>query len=324
MSQYLGDHTSCINHPKIQATTLCDRCARLICDDCRQTVIALELDFCSEHCISTHLALTGKRLEHGNISDISVRENTLVSNEDLVNGLRHPFVTGWKLWLHSLSDIIKRVALPFAGLALFGHLLLQDHNWGSNEAADITIWATGVIISVYAFFVINILISYLHIGHPIVDIYKVAIVRFLPTVATWVLSIMAAFVGILLFVIPGIIIGVRLFWADEFALVNRQNPFAAIKSSFELTRGFGGRIWVFQFLQGLIIYLVMLVAFVLLLLLAQLINLIAADLYSALMWVALSLLITLGYSFLHATEIAYFYGLRAEKSRSGSKGNKFT
>ena len=35
-------------------------------------------------------------------------------------------------------------------------------------------------------------------------------------------------VGFLLLIVPGIVLSVRLFWADEFALVHSASPLAAL------------------------------------------------------------------------------------------------
>ncbi len=245
------------------------------------------------------------------------RENDAVaSKENLSNGFRHPFATGAKLWLHSFLPLVKRVGLPFAGLVFVAALFLQGYDFDSNQTMSMPLLAATGLAVFYVIFVIDLLISYLHTGYLIDDIYKVAILRFLPTIATWFIAMIAVFMGTLLLVIPGIILGIRLFWADEFALVKGQTPVLAIKSSFELTRGFGGRIWGFQFLAGLLANVVFFTAIFLLIPVATLEGLIEAELYNALYLAVLALLFifTLGYSFLHASEIAYFYGLHAEKA----------
>ena len=179
---------------------------------------------------------------------------TITSKENLIDGFKHPFVIGAKLWSHSFLPIVKRIGLPFAGLVFVAVLFLPgyDFDFDSNQTAGMLLLAAAGLAIVYVIFVIDLLISHLHTGNSIDNIYQVAIQRFLPTAVTWLISIVAVFMGTLLLIIPGIILGLRLFWADEFALVNGQTPIAAIQSSFELTRGFGGRIWLFQFLEGLL------------------------------------------------------------------------
>lgn len=240
--------------------------------------------------------------------------DTITSKENLIDGFKHPFVTGAKLWSHSFLPLVKRIGLPIAGLVFVAVLFLQRYDFDSNPTAGMTLLAAAGLAIVYVIFVIDLLISHLHTGNSIDNIYHVATRRFLPTAVTWLIAIIAVFMGTLLLIIPGIILGLRLFWADEFALVNGQTPIAAIRSSFDLTRAFGGRIWLFQFLEGLLSYGVFLAAIFILIPVAELKSLIATDLFTALWAAVLFLLFTLGYSFLHASEVAYFYGLRAEKA----------
>ncbi len=240
--------------------------------------------------------------------------DTITSKENLIDGFKHPFVTGAKLWSHSFLPLVKRIGLPIAGLVFVAVLFLQRYDFDSNPTAGMTLLAAAGLAIVYVIFVIDLLISHLHTGNSIDNIYHVATRRFLPTAVTWLIAIIAVFMGTLLLIIPGIILGLRLFWADEFALVNGQTPIAAIRSSFDLTRAFGGRIWLFQFLEGLLSSGVFVAAIFILIPVAELKSLIATDLFTALWAAVLFLLFTLGYSFLHASEVAYFYGLRAEKA----------
>jgi hypothetical protein len=67
--------------------------------------------------------------------------------------------------------------------------------------------------------------------------------------------------GTLSLIVPGILIGVRLFWADEFALVHGYGPVSAIRESLDLTRGRAGQIFGFQFTLGFAEYLVLIPLF---------------------------------------------------------------
>jgi hypothetical protein len=71
--------------------------------------------------------------------------------------------------------------------------------------------------------------------------------RLLPWAATWLVYGVVVGVGSLL-ILPGMLAAIRLFWADEFALVHGVGPRAALRESLRLTRGLAGRIFGFQFL----------------------------------------------------------------------------
>jgi hypothetical protein len=119
-------------------------------------------------------------------------------------------------------------------------------------------------------------------------------------------------------VIYAIFLSLRLFWADEFALVHGSSPLRALKQSWRLTRNAARPIFSFQFILGVLAYPVILAAFLLFFLaglpLSALENLGAG-------WIADLAILTLGfmmlfltYAAMHAPELAYFYGVRAARS----------
>lgn len=51
------------------------------------------------------------------------------------------------------------------------------------------------------------------------------------------------FVGLLFFIIPGIILLVKLYLADYYLIDKKMSPIEAYKASFEATRGNTGKVW---------------------------------------------------------------------------------
>ena len=141
--------------------------------------------------------------------------------------------------------------------------------------------------------------------------------RFVPWVLTWIICFAAIVLGTLALLIPGIILGLRLFWADEFALIHRAGPIQALKESWKLTSGNIGSLFVFQFLAGLAAYVVLIPMGILVLAFMVLVLLLGSPEYLLPLENALIyLMIFVGYGGLHGPEIVYFYGMRAEQSRS--------
>ena len=149
------------------------------------------------------------------------------------------------------------------------------------------------------------------------DPYAWTLRRFVPWALSWVICIAAIGLGMLALLVPGIILALRLFWADEFVLVHRAGPIQAFKESWRLTSGNIGSIFVFQFLAGWAAYVVLIPIGVLFLALAALVQLLGSSEYLGPLELTLVyLMIFVGYGGLHGPEIVYFYGMRAEQSRS--------
>ena len=149
------------------------------------------------------------------------------------------------------------------------------------------------------------------------DPYAWTLRRFVPWTLSWIICLAAVFLGMLALVVPGIILALRLFWADEFALVHRAGPIQALKESWKLTSGNTGSIIGFQFFAGLAAYVVLIPVGALAVALAALVQLLGSSEYVGLLATTLVyLMIFVGYGGLHGPEIVYFYGMRAEQSRS--------
>ena len=174
-----------------------------------------------------------------------------------------------------------------------------------------------LLICTAAFAAVAVLLSRAHTemagGNP----WPHVVSRFVPWLAALCLSAVAAFLGFLLLIVPGIVIGARLFWADEFALIHRQGPVTSVRQSLELTRGLAGRVFSFQFVLGFAGYAVwipILIAFFAGA--AALEQLESNPLRTLLSSVGMTTLGLHGYAALHAPEVAYFYGLRALRAKT--------
>ena len=116
-------------------------------------------------------------------------------------------------------------------------------------------------------------------------------------------------------IIPGIYLGLKLFWADEFAMVHQANPLQALSESWRLTEGEVGSIFRFQSLVGLSVYLLLIPAGILIWVIQTTFELLGSPAY--LEWLMLPLLyfgVFLGYAALHGPEVVHFYAMRAERS----------
>ena len=140
--------------------------------------------------------------------------------------------------------------------------------------------------------------------------------RFPAVVATWVLMTLAVLVGYLALILPGIVLSVRLFWADELALMHECGPIQALRGSWDLTRNAGGRVLAFQLMHGLAQYVILLPGMFLAFFLAAKVSQPAGP-DDGLPFVAL-FAVTLGLCFVygaaHAGEIVQFYGMRAARA----------
>jgi hypothetical protein len=159
------------------------------------------------------------------------------------------------------------------------------------------------------------MLSCAHTGIPRGSPWAQVASRFLPWTITWILFSAGLFLGTLLLIIPGIIAGIRLFWADEFALVHGHGPISALRESMELTRGLTGSVFKFQMVLGVLGFAAYLVLIPLVLEFIG-VDAVAGALPSGLLTTVmfttfLSVLGVNAYASLHAPEIVYFYGLRA-------------
>ena len=72
--------------------------------------------------------------------------------------------------------------------------------------------------------------------------WQLGLEYWLPMVITLVLMYVAVFAGLMVFIIPGIWIGIKLSFAFFEVLLANRTPIEAIKQSWHLTTGHGGKI----------------------------------------------------------------------------------
>ncbi len=296
--------SSCSIHLERHAVATCDVCGRTLCSECRVRDFANERDCCST-CRFIEPPGGGARPAH--------------DGSGLAAGFDRPFRMGWSLWLRSipvLAVFTFPVAVLIAGVLWWGGLELVETPDAEPEVlgAAWAIWGAFAAV-VYGFALVGVLLTQAYTGHVPQHPYVKVFLCLLPWAVTWILVSVVVLLGSLALIVPGVILGIRLFWADEFALIHGLNPFAAMRESWTLTRGYSGRILVLQLLAGLASYPVLIV-FVLLVVaggwtLGSLQILLEGTLRDQLQfgfasWAGLVL-----YGALHAPEIVFFYGLRA-------------
>lgn len=246
-------------------------------------------------------------------SRMSSKDQPFTSRNNLLVGFKHPFKTGARLWRRSLRTVLNVIGLPCAGIFLLLGLVSPGDST-ANQIVYLIPGTVGSLLCIYSVIVTFLLISRTYIGQSVDDIYRIALQRFLPTVATWLITFAIVLVATLFLIIPGVILFYRLFWADEFALMNGQSPISAIRSSYQLTRGSVGQIFSFQTLHGLLANLLCFVSGIVTLPIVLLGNFLSAKSFEALSMAVSGFLFIVVYAFLHANQAAYFYGLLAEKS----------
>ena len=289
---------NCVQHDDRLASVVCDRCERPVCASCCTDGIHVRGEFCSVECRDA--------VEAGEA-------------ERLLQGLEHPFRTGWALWLRSAAPLARYV-LPIVVGIIAAFAIDAAHNPSSpltdpsgegtlTLPATITVFA-GLLLGVL---VVQTVLSKQYTGIIRGNVVTWALQRLIPCVITWALMFIATVLGLFALIVPGIIMSLRLFWADEFALAHRSGPIRSLLESWELTRHHGHAIFVFQFLAGLVAWVVVfggLVTFAGL----QVVLLSMGAVGTYLSLAVLFALIFFVYGLLHAPEVAKFYGMRAARS----------
>ncbi len=311
MSQKPAAPVSCCNHPGIPATVTCDHCGRAVCDQCCVSLIARELDFCSHTCLQRFTAQ--HRLEDGS------PDRPPISNQQLIENLRHPFLNGARLFSRSFVPLVQKVALPLTALivSLLSTVGGLSGGWFSYEATGFK----GTLLSIvclacwaFVLFTMNLLTSRIYTGGSTRNLYSQVARRFFGTVGAWIIFVLGVLIGALMLIVPGVIAGIRLFWADEYALLHGMGPIRAARASADLTRGYAWPTFKHHLLASLLGELLLVAAFVGL---NFSIHPIMPHLpgYTQLVIIisGLVLALTLTYAFVHASEVVFFYGLRAQK-----------
>lgn len=304
----LGDAAGCLRHPGLPTEGRCARCGAGFCGTCRVEALAAEQVFCSREC---------RDLEGG------VGRDLPADTSELARGVERPIRMGWSLTLRSLPELTANL-LPLA-IALAVLLWYGDVKIGAAFANDEVV-PSHLSLAGWALFgfgaaLSGVLLTRAHTGFSPGNPYLWTLRRFVPWALTWAIAGAAVLFGTLLLVIPGLWLGIRLFWADEFVLVLESGPLAALRESWSLTRGHGWRIFSFQFVLGLVEYLIVVPG---LLAAAAIHSAVSASGFAdhPLVEVSVSTVIFLiafvTYAAAHASEVIYFYGLRAVRLQGGS------
>ena len=298
----------CVRHAGVAAVGTCPSCHGGFCAGCRVEEVARELAYCSIAC-----------RERGP-AGVEPPRAALVSDADLVAGYRHPVRVGLALWARCFPTILRHL-VPLAIVMSVLILGIESIGAGAEEPPDVNpelflgLLALAAIVGAFSMALTAVLLSHAHTGRVEGSPVAHAVRRFLPWVMVWVLFFSLSLIGTLALIIPGIIVGIRLFWADEFALVEGVGPFAALRESWRVTAGYAGPIFALQFILGLLSYLVLLPA-ILLVGAAEAFGVSPLG-HAAFVFLA-TFVVLLCYASLHAPEVVYFYGLRAHRAQEGA------
>jgi hypothetical protein len=280
--------THCSTHPQHAAVGACGTCGRPFCSACRVEDLAEERAYCSAACRE---AAGARGLHPGRPAD------------ELIEALREPIRHGWRLWARSAGPLTLHVALP-VGLAygLIHHFAGREglHLVGALASTALGAAGSGVVL------------SRRHTGAAGGSPWPHVAARLVPWLGAWLVYFLAVAVGGLL-ILPGLLAGLRLFWADEFALVHGMGPVAALRESVHLTRGLAGRIFVFQLLVAVAENALFFFALVALAVAGALLP--VAELPGVVAGFVLAFLGVHAYASVHAPEVVYFYGLRALRAK---------
>jgi hypothetical protein len=294
----------CATHPDRLAVSRCDRCARPLCGECRLEAVAAERVFCSPACREAAAAEPGRA--------------SAVADDALLAGLAHPIRVGWQLWRRSLGGVL----LYNAPLALLSGSVAWLDAAAARDAPSPLIGAFDTVLVAYGVALTGVLLSHHHTGRLGQNPYVAALRGLGRWLGTWLLVALLVLPGLLLFVLPGLAVWLRLFWADELALVHGLSPVRALGESWRLTRGLGVELFFFQLAAGMAQWLFLLPALLLLGMIGVWLatSALPLDVSDGLFTAAWFWVISGTYAAMHAPEIAFFYGLRASRARARGGG----
>lgn len=297
---------SCRRHLGVPAVGLCRRCDKAFCAACRVESIATESAYCSAECREAAL-----RHDPG----------TGISDEALLAGYGAPFRTGGGTWLRAFRDLNAGIA-PLSILAALLPVLLggfQAGGPGLNGRLTVAL----LVVAVFGAAAVSVVISRSHTGSAGGPVLVQTLQRFVPWALTWLLMLGVTVVGYLLLVVPGIYWNMRVFWADEFALVHRVSPFRALDESWQISRKQVGKTFTLEFVLGFV-FLALLFAFgfTLAMLYASVQPLLPEVRVRDAVFAGLGMhLLFLIYGFVHSIQVSMFYALRQMASAGTAAGS---
>ncbi len=289
----------CGTHVGAAASGSCERCGRAFCDECRVEDLGAERVFCSEACRDAERAVssTPDRDDH-----------------DLIAGYLEPVSTGWRSWTASLA-LLSRTIAPLALLAALGAGIAELY---SSTTAYLLYTAIGI----FGVALVGVTSSRAHTGHGGDDSpWILTIKRIVPWTVTWFLVIGLLLLGYAALIVPGIILNLRILWADEFVLVHRASPFKAMNESWQISRGQMGRTFPFELGLGFLSIPIFGLAFAIP---AGVSYFLTNDTAPGI-WVSSAVagitafMLLQAYALVHMMQIALFYGLRANLAAEGPR-----
>ncbi|ANM31407.1 hypothetical protein ABI59_20260 [Acidobacteria bacterium Mor1] len=231
---------SCAKHPGVPATLACGRCGMPLCNDCGFDD-ADGARFCSRSCAGE--IRPGGAMRRQRRSDVG-------------QGIVEVAV---RLWFRSLGGmLLLSLPIAFAIGVVFPPLARLGEGSDPNEFTRADMAILGLFfVFVFGCSAVGLFLARKHTGEGAGAIWLKALMRFPLLVGTWLLVAVIVVFGYIALIVPGIILAMRLFWADELVLVHGRNPLAAIRESWDLTRGITLHVFIFQFVLGLSVYLLM-------------------------------------------------------------------
>lgn len=300
---------TCRRHLGMPAVGVCRHCDKAFCAACRVESIATESAFCSAECREA-------ALRHD--------DGTGTSDDVLLAGYRAPFRTGGATWLRAFRDLNAGIA-PLSVLAALLPVLLggfQAGGPGLNGRLTVAL----LVVAVFGAAAVSIVISRSHTGNAGGPVVLQALQRFVPWVLTWLLMLGVTVAGYVLLVVPGIYWNMRVFWADEFALVHRVSPFRALDESWQISRKQAGKTFALEFVLGFVLFaLVFAFGFTLAMLYLSVRPLLPEVRIRDAVFAGLGMhLLFLVYGFVHSIQVSMFYALRqmASSSTAGGSGKR--
>ena len=218
----------CANHPDQSAVARCDHCDKPFCGDCSVEDVAAEEVFCSQPC----------------------REERTKTQWTKAQGIGQSIRTGWRLWRRS-SVAVWLYTAPLAIVIVIALRLgfMPGAESGQSTGASVVV---SLLALAFGIALTQVVLSRQYSGLVQGNPYVWTLRRFVPWTLTTII-VWAAELG-------GIYLGLKVFWADELALIRRKGPVQALKESWELTGGHEVSIFLFQFLVGVVGCVVLIVA----------------------------------------------------------------
>lgn len=296
---------TCSNHPPEKAVGRCESCGKPFCEGCRVEDVAGDRSYCSRGCLVAVRA--------------SVQQPGVRSDADLIDGLHSPIRTGWRLWARS-AGAVSLYTLPVAiVLAWALEVNPRDPVSASTfEMGDALFWITAA----FGVALVQVVLTQKYSGHAPGNPLLWTIKRFLPWCAAVALAWGLIIAGYLALFVPGIYLSLRLFWAEEFTLAHGASPLGALRESWALTRDSAGAVFGFQFLAGLAAYGVILVMGLAAALVASAAGFVSNIYTEPLQTTFVFWALLIGYAGLHAPEIVYLYGMRAERANTFASSSR--